>query len=157
MRLRAAEKCQKAGYPLAFHFDPMVIYPGCHAQYREVVRRLFQYVDPENIVWISLGAFRFMPELARVIERRFPESNITYGEFIPGLDGKMRYFQDLRMELYSGIIREFHNYGPAPLLYFCMEDDRVWRTTMGFTPKEKGGLSHMLDDSARKVCNLSLA
>ena len=30
-RLRAAARCESWGYPLAFHFDPMVIYDGCES------------------------------------------------------------------------------------------------------------------------------
>ncbi|MCK7514505.1 MAG: hypothetical protein MZV70_67830 [Desulfobacterales bacterium] len=88
------------GYPLAFHFDPIVIDDGCEAEYRRTVERLFAAIDPEHIVWISLGALRFMPDLKAIVQRRFPHSKIVYGEFIAGLDGKMRYFKPLRMKVY---------------------------------------------------------
>ena len=153
-RLQAAAHCESWGYPLAFHFDPMLIYEGCEADYRAVVEQLFAFVSPENVVWISLGTFRFPPALKTVIEERFPESDIVYGEFIPGLDGKMRYFKPLRIALYrkmAGWIREF---APNTTLYFCMEDDEVWRKSLGFIPAEKGGLPRMLDESAVRHCGL---
>ncbi|OQY57486.1 MAG: hypothetical protein B6245_16810, partial [Desulfobacteraceae bacterium 4572_88] len=56
-----------------------------------------------DVVWISLGTFRFMPSLKPIIQDRFPDSKIIYGEFIPGLDGKMRYFKPLRIRLYHGV------------------------------------------------------
>ena len=89
-RLKAAEMCQSWGYPLAFHFDPLVIYDGCEDEYRRTIQRLFAVVKPDNIVWISLGTFRFMPALKPIITRRFPLSWIIYGEFVRGLDGNMR-------------------------------------------------------------------
>jgi spore photoproduct lyase len=153
-RLQAAACCENWGYPLAFHFDPMVIYAGCEADYRAVVEQLFTCVSPDNVVWISLGTFRFPPALKTVIEERFPESDIIYGEFIPGLDGKMRYFKPLRIALYrkmAGWIREF---APNTTLYFCMEDDEVWRKSLGFIPADKGGLPRMLDESAVRHCGL---
>jgi hypothetical protein len=41
-----------------------------------------------------------MPTLKPIIARRFPASKIVYGEFITGLDNKMRYFKPLRIALY---------------------------------------------------------
>jgi spore photoproduct lyase len=153
-RLKAAVKCESWGYPLAFHFDPIVIYDGCEADYERVVKQIFSYVSPDNIVWISLGTFRFMPALKPLIQKRFPKSNIIYGEFITGLDGKMRYFKPLRIEIYQKIIACIRAYAPCALIYFCMEDDEVWQKALGFTASERGGLSKMLDEQAIKHCNL---
>ena len=153
-RLRAAAKCESWGYPLGFHFDPMFIYDGCEKEYREVVERLFSHVSSKNIVWISIGAFRFMPSLKSIIQKRFPESKIIYGEFISGLDGKMRYFKPLRIELYRKMVSWIREYDPEIVIYFCMEDDEVWQKSMGFIPKDCGGLPKMLDNSAAKICEL---
>ncbi len=154
-RLKAAVRCQEWGYPLAFHFDPMIIYDGCETDYREVINQLFQRIRPDNIVWISLGTFRFMPALKPVIAQRFPESKIPYGEFITGLDNKMRYFKPLRITLYRQMVDWIREAAPDVTVYFCMEDDVVWEKTMGFVPPSDGGLGRMLDNSAIKVCNLA--
>jgi len=153
-RLDAAARCADWGYPLGFHFDPMVLYKGCETDYRRLVNRLFDRISPERIVWISMGSFRFPPPLLPVVEQRFPESKIIYGEFVSGLDGKMRYFKPLRMDLYGQVINEIRKRAPDVLIYFCMEDDEVWRQTMGFTPSEQGGLDLMLDHSAVAHCGL---
>lgn len=155
-RLRAAVAGQASGYPLAFHFDPLVIYDGCESEYTRVIEALFKHIRPEGIVWISLGSFRFMPTLKNIIETRFAQSKIIYGEFVPGLDGKMRYFKPLRIALYQHIVSTIKKYAPDVLLYFCMEDDEVWQKTLGFAPREKGSLSAMLDDSAVQHCGLEL-
>ncbi len=153
-RLKAAAECEAWGYPLAFHFDPMVIYDGCEAEYRQVVRRLFEHVDPNNIVWISLGTFRFIPSLKATIQKRFVHSKIIYGEFINGLDGKIRYFKPLRIDLCRKMAAWIKEIAPDVTVYFCMEDDDVWRKSLGFVPEEKGGLPKMLDDSAIRHCRL---
>lgn len=154
-RLKAARACQKAGYPVAFHFDPLVIYDGGEDEYTAVIEKLCQQVDMTHVVWVSLGTLRFMPALKKVIERRFPQSKIPYGEFITGLDNKMRYFKPLRIALYQRIVQAFQQYAPGTLLYYCMEDDGVWRNTLGFTPEEKGGIARMLDQSAIQLCGLN--
>lgn len=154
-RLEAAAKCESWGYPLAFHFDPMVIYEGCEEDYRFVVEEIFRHVSAESIVWISLGAFRFMPDLKPIIQQRFKASKIVYGEFITGLDGKMRYFKPLRIDLFRKMVSWFRELAPNLLVYLCMEDDEVWRKSFGFVPEEKGGLSQMLDEAARYHCGLT--
>jgi hypothetical protein len=110
-----------------------------------------------DITWISLGSFRFMPSLKTIIAQRFPDSKLIYGEFIPGLDNKMRYFKPLRIALYQRIVSAIHEYAPRVTIYFCMEDDEVWQKALGFTPDEKGGLSQMLDDAATTTCHLERA
>lgn len=153
-RLKTARRCADRGYPIAFHFDPIVIYDGCEADYRHVVQKLFSYVPPRNIVWISLGAFRFIPALKTVIQERFPSSEIVYNEFVPGLDGKMRYFKPLRMNIFTKIVRWIREAAPDTCVYFCMEDDEVWKSCLGFTPEDMGGLPEMLDKAAMAHCNL---
>ena len=155
-RLKAAAKCEEWGYPLAFHFDPMIIYEGCEEDYRKVIEQLFTCVSSKNIVWISLGSFRFMPSLKSIVQKRFPDSKIIYGEFITGLDGKMRYFKPLRIELYQKIVSFIKDIAPDVLIYFCMEDDEVWKKSLGFIPSERGGLPRMLDESAARHCRLNV-
>jgi spore photoproduct lyase len=154
-RLAAAARCESWGYPLAFHFDPMVIYPGCEEGYRTVLEKLFSAISPSRIVWISLGTFRFMPALKTIIEKRFHTSNIAYGEFVPGLDGKMRYFKPLRIALYKQMVSWINSMAPNVTVYLCMEDDEVWGKAFGFVPGAKGGLAAMLDRSAAVHCGLN--
>ena len=153
-RLRAAARCESWGYPLAFHFDPIVIYEGCENDYRRTVRKILSSVSPKNIAWISLGSFRFMPALKPLVEKRFPKSRIVYGEFINGLDGKMRYFKPMRIKIYQKIIAAIREQAPDIFIYFCMEDDEVWSKCLGHTASERGGLDWMLDEQAAKHCEL---
>lgn len=153
-RLRAASSCSAEGYPLAFHFDPIFIYPEWESDYFGVIEALFDTIPADEIVWISMGTFRFMPALQSVIRQRFPESDIIYGEFIPGLDGKMRYFKPLRIKVYQKLVKWIRDRAPDVTLYFCMEDDQVWEESLGFTPRSQGGLPAMLDRSASRHCGL---
>ncbi len=153
-RLKAAAQVESWGYPVAFHFDPLVIYDDCEVDYERVVNKIFSCVSADNIVWISLGTFRFMPSLKPLIQKRFPNSKIIYGEFITGLDGKMRYFKPMRIELYQRIINSIRRHAPDVFIYFCMEDDQVWQETMGYTPDERGGLDKMLDEQAIRHCGV---
>lgn len=156
-RLKAAARCESWGYPVAFHFDPIVVYEGCESDYRDVVQKMYAAVSAENIVWISLGSFRFMPALKPIVARRFPDSKLMYGEFIPGRDGKMRYFKPLRIEVYRAIVNAIREIDPGAPIYFCMEDDEVWLETLGFKPGERGGVARILDARAIECCGLAAA
>jgi len=156
-RLRAAAKCESWGYPLGFHFDPLMIYDGCEQEYAHVIEQLFSHISSERIVWISLGTFRFLSPLKPIIQKRFPKSKIVYGEFISGLDGKMRYFKPLRIHLYQKIVSSIREHAPDVTIYLCMEDDDVWQKSLGFVPSDYGSLSNILDKSAAKHCGLDLS
>lgn len=156
-RLEAARRAESKGYRLAFHFDPIVMSPGCEEHYKTVIRTIFEYVRPESIVWISLGTFRFMPGLKQVIEKRFPSSTLCYGEFILGLDNKMRYFKPLRIHIYKEMIACLKDCAPEVVVYFCMEDEEVWESCLGFFPGKEGELGNLLDRSAAGHCNLNKA
>jgi spore photoproduct lyase len=153
-RLRAAARCAAAGYPVAFHFDPMILYEGCQTEYVRVLEGLLSRIPAERIVWISLGTFRFMPELKPLVEARFATSTIVYGEFIRGLDNKMRYFKPLRIALYREMARRLREMAPGVCVYLCMEAEEVWERALGFSPAAQGGLAQMLNRSAAAICGL---
>ena len=152
-RLEAARVCAEKGYKLAFHFDPIIYHPGWQKGYRKTVTKLFHSVPADKVVWVSLGALRYIPRLKSIATQRFPGSRFFYQEFIEGLDGKSRYFKDQRLEMYKVLVDELYKYlTDRTCLYFCMESDPIWKEVFGFTPADKGGLSKMLDDSVRIHC-----
>ena len=144
-RLRAAARCQDAGYQIGFHFDPIFYYPGWEAEYHGVIEQMFDVVRPENVSWISLGGFRYAPELKPIIRRRFPESQILCGEFISCADGKMRYLKPIRLEIYRSMLAKIHRYGRHIPVYLCMDSPQVWRQVYGWTPNCDRDLSHLFD------------
>jgi spore photoproduct lyase len=149
-RLEAARRCAEWGYKLAFHFDPIVLYPGWQEGYEETIVRLFREVPASAIAWISLGALRYLPKLKEIALCRFPDTDIYCQESVVGLDGKLRYFRNSRTELYRYLVERLTpRADSSTCIYFCMESDEIWREVMGFTPQERGGLSRMLDEAAR--------
>ena len=149
-RLQAARQCADWGYKLAFHFDPIIDHPDWEQGYEATIKKLFQMVPPQQIVWISLGALRYLPSLKSIGTSRFPGSRIFYQEFIEGLDNKKRYFRPRRVVLYNHIYSLLKKYASATTcIYFCMESDEIWQEVMGYVPDDKGGIPAMLD---KTVC-----
>ncbi len=133
-RLAAARRCQEAGYKLGFHFDPMVEYPGWEEDYRGMVERIFSVIDQHRIAWISLGVLRTTPGLKRIMRERFPSSRLVCGEQVLCPDGKMRYFQPLRVKMYRKMLGWIRGASPTVFVYLCMESKEVWQQVFGFAP-----------------------
>ncbi len=149
-RLETARICQSEGFTLAFHFDPMIYYDGWQEGYLKTIELMDQYIDPNRIIWLSLGSFRYMPFLKPIVRKRHPDTCILDGEFVRGLDGKMRYFKPIRIDLYSWMREHLEKWHPSLGLYLCMESDEIWRKSLGWSPKVSDGLKHFLDDRVRR-------
>jgi DNA repair photolyase len=150
-RLEAARRCQREGYTLGFHFDPLIEHPSWKEEYGRTVDLLDRFIDPSRVIWISLGGLRYMPSLKGVIRRRFPKTHILDGEFVPGLDGKMRYIKPLRVEMYGFMKERLGQWGFAKGLYLCMEGREIWDKAFGWTPENSRGLSDYLDSRVREM------
>jgi spore photoproduct lyase len=120
-RLAAAAECVIAGYRVGFHFDPLIHYPGWDEDYTDVVSAIFACVPADRIAWISLGALRFHPSLKPIMEKKFPDSSLTAGELIRGLDGKFRYFITIRRRMFREVNKAIREHGPNVPVYLCME------------------------------------
>jgi spore photoproduct lyase len=145
-RLIAAKRCQEEGFALGFHFDPLIQHPDWKEGYMRTLELMDQIVDPKRIIWLSLGCFRYMPVLKRIIRKRHPDTSVLDGEFIPGLDGKMRYFKPIRVEMYGFMKEKLDQWYRDLGVYLCMESDDVWQKSLGWSPAETAGLSLFLDE-----------
>lgn len=121
-RLQAAAQVARAGYRLGFHFDPVVPFDGWKEAYAQAAQQIAASVPLEKVAWISVGLLRFSRELKKAVENRFPENTILDGEFLLDFDGKMRYPQALRAEVYGYFVPLLRKLFPHTYVYICMED-----------------------------------
>lgn len=149
-RLEAARKCQSDGYMIGFHFDPLIQHPNWKDGYMRTIEMMDNYVDPKGIIWISLGCLRYIPLLKTIMRKRNPGTHILDGEFIRGLDGKMRYFKPIRIDIYSFMAEILGKWHQDLGLYLCMESNEVWQKSLGWSPRNSDGLSHYLDQRVRE-------
>jgi spore photoproduct lyase len=133
-RLGAARRCQEAGYRLGFHFDPIIEYPDWEKDYQMMIEEIFATILPNRLSWLSLGVLRNTPRLKRVMRERFSTTRLLTGEQVFCADGKLRYFQPLRVEMYRKMVGWIRPRAPTVTIYLCMESKSVWQQVFGFTP-----------------------
>jgi len=148
-RIDEARRCQEKGYPLGFHFDPIIYYQGWEKGYQETILQLFNQIDPKRIIWISLGGFRYPPKLKGIAEERFPKTKVFLGELFPGRDAKFRYLKEIRVEMYRKMVEWLREVDPDLFIYLCMESKEVWEKVFGWVPENSFHLSHLFEERAK--------
>ena len=149
-RIEAARRCQEKGYPLGFHFDPIIYHENWEKEYQQTVNQLFKQIDPQRVVWISLGGFRYPPKLKAIAGERFPKTKVFLGELFPGRDAKFRYLQEIRVEMYQKIARWLREMGPDLFIYLCMESEEVWEKVFGWAPSSSRHLNQLFEERVKE-------
>ncbi|MGR3303405.1 MAG: SPL family radical SAM protein [Candidatus Scalindua sp.] len=125
-RVRAAEEVQRAGYNVGICLDPIILCEDWFNNYKAMLEMLFDRLDITRIKFVSLGGFRYLPSLTRVIRDRNPETSLLLGEFVPCVDGKYRYFRPIRVEVYREIGKVIREITRDVKVSLCMETPEVW-------------------------------
>lgn len=150
-RLEAAARAVKAGYKVAFHFDPMIYIEDWESEYHAVLDKIAAEVDPWSISWISLGTFRHSPGLKEIIQMRFSDDNLTRAEMIQGSDGKLRYMKTIREEMYRSMKEKINSVHPDLFSYMCMETKPMWNKLEGEAPDSAGNLDRRFDERRQRM------
>lgn len=141
-RLSAASAAAEAGFSLAFHFDPIIWGPAVEGAYLAAAAALGAF-PKEKIVWISMGTVRYPGEL----KERMGSRPYLYDEFVKCRDGKFRYLQVRRIEIYRKMAGTMRNAGVSAPIYLCMESGTVWDKVFGSLPKGLPGTGSIFSPS----------
>ena len=133
-RLEAAEKAVKAGYNVAFHFDPIIAEGDWEKLYGETADRLLAF-PKEKVSWISLGTIRYSASLKEKMEEEAPEGYLHYllDEFVRCADGKYRYIQNHRGKILKFLRERLSPLDTVPV-YMCMESRTMWDKVFKASP-----------------------
>ncbi len=130
-RLAAMRYMLDAGFRVAARLDPVLLVDGWFDRYRDLVARMDDFLDPEDLLFVLVGVFRFPRGFDRTIEERFSHRRFLRDEFVEGPDGKLRYPRGRRADAYRRLVELLRGYGADPSL--CMEPSYVWEDA-GMTP-----------------------
>ena len=133
-RIAAARTVLDAGYGVAFHFDPLIAYPGAERDYAALIDELLDTVAPGEISFISMGGLRMTPRLRGAARSRFPGDPMLCGEEVLAADGRLRTFTPLRLNLYRTLADRFRKAGAEIPSYLCMETASVHERVFGAPP-----------------------
>lgn len=155
-RLRAAELCKAKGFRLAFHIDPMIWHPHWKETYQGLVDEITSRFSPADIPYISVGALRFQPEQRHMMRERFGlKSWVTNAEVFRSSDGKLRYHQNIRTEMFQFLVDAFRSKGPSWHVFLCMETPDTWLASSGQMPQKTKGLETLFDPKVIQKHRLS--
>lgn len=148
-RLLVLKRLVENGFYVAFHFDPIVLYPGFEKDYHYVIEDISRTVDLKKVIWVSMGTLRFPAKMYEkiLIERR---KNLLSGELIRGEDGKYRYLKVLRIRAYRLIYEMLKEKEENLFVYLCMERGDVWREVLGEDIKRDSELIERFDKRIRE-------
>jgi len=128
-RLRAARKCQQAGYPVRVRFSPMVPVVGWADEVRHMVRRTFEEIAPEVV---TVEPLRFCtyeglcedfppglldPEFVEAMRAMPPDVEDWQKSQLP---------DELRIRMYRVVLDEAARLSPKTPVALCREKRRVW-------------------------------
>ena len=133
-RIASARGLLDGGYRVAFHLDPIVVYPEAERDYVELLDELFAIISPAKIAFISMGGLRMTPALRATARRRFPRDAMLLGEDVLAEDGRYRTFAPMRIRLYKILADKLKSAGTAVPSYLCMESSSVHERVFGAAP-----------------------
>ena len=136
-RLLAAVEVKNKGFKVSFHIDPLIYHENWKSNYASLVDQIAERFQPKDLKHISLGALRFQTRQKAIMRRRFGmESLVCRGEFFKSKDGKLRYSQELRQEMFDFILNRFKQHSPNWPCFLCMETPETWLNSMKAPPRQ---------------------
>ena len=128
-RLEAMSKASSAGYPVRAVMMPIIPVEGWQEIYTTFTRHLLETVPIQRL---TLGGICIYRGARKLMEQKLgsnnPISNNIEAVWQKTGDGRVRYSQALRREVYSIIIKAARRLRPELELALCLEERELWQT-----------------------------
>jgi len=148
-RLKAARKVQDVGYPVRIRIDPVVPIPDWENAYAEMIKKIFETINPERI---TIGTLRFEDAFFKNSHNYISEESKLF-EYLDGMIpmlekeivhtngkdkqsiGKISFPERQRVEIFDFIIKEIRKHSPNIVIALCKELSPVW-IAVGLDPSK---------------------
>lgn len=115
-RLSFAKALIRAGCAVRFCFDPMIYLPGWEQQYAGMVNQVFDTIDPETIVDVSVGTFRISQDYLKTMRKQKPDCAVVWFPF-QNENGYYHYPKGLMYEMEHFLIHELEQKVPKEKIF----------------------------------------
>jgi len=121
-RIDALSETLNLGYRGAIHFDPIIFSNDWQEDFENTVKYLRSKINPNKIIYVSLGVVRFSKVVFQAIKSNYPASNLLARHYIIGEDHKVRYVKPFRLAILETAQEILKKHGfSEEQIYFCME------------------------------------
>ncbi len=126
-RLEAMKQCAEHGYPVRAIIMPLIPVKGWEKIYGGFVERLLESVPIQRL---TLGGICIYQNAKALMEMKLGKGNNISQSLDPRSkigDGRIRYAQPLRLEMYGHIVRTARKLRPDLELALCLEETKAWK------------------------------
>jgi len=130
-RLAAARAVADTGIRVGFHLHPMIHYRGWREAYAELIAKIQEMFDPDEVVLISFGSLTFPKPVLNRLRAAGIRSRISQTPLVDNPEGKLTYPDGIKLELFSHAWQCFTPWHNQVFFYLCMEEAKFWQSTLG--------------------------
>ncbi len=153
-RIGSARTLADKGVLVGFHFHPIVVYENYLEEYKEIVKRLTDTFNPNEVVLVSMGTLTFIkPVIKKLRERNF-KSKILQMPLIDA-SGKYSYPLETKLEMFKSVYDTFKPWHKEVYFYLCMEDHSLWKDVFGYEYSSNEEMEKDMIDSYKKKIRVS--
>jgi spore photoproduct lyase len=128
-RIKAMEKCQKAGYTVRARFSPLIPIRNWEQETAEMVKSLFDHVMPD-VITVDVIGFMSPKVMREAIDTSLfdPEAVKTLEEVgrTQRFFGKHTFPHAFRLAMFRHVINEIRKYAPSLPISVCNETTEMW-------------------------------
>lgn len=130
-RIKAAVVCSESGHLVGFHIHPVVYFSDWKKEYKQLVERLTDTINPDMTVMVGMGTLTFTKQNLRTLRESGRPTCVTHMPLAP-IAGKYSYSNDVKKEMFSYIYDCFpKDWKDKVFFYLCMEDKDLWMPCLG--------------------------
>ena len=128
-RMEAMRQAALAGYPVRAVLMPIIPVSGWQNIYITFIRHLIETVPLQRLTLGGICSYKAARHLMETKMGLDNAASLNMEDKIKSLDGRTRYSNPLRLEVYTLIIQLGRKLRPALELALCLEDKELWQKT----------------------------
>ena len=148
-RLRAARRCQDAGYPVRMRLSPMVPTAGWEEEVPHMIRRIFEETTPEMLTVEPLRFYAYDQLINDFAPGALDAEFVEAMRNVPDDTGnwhRTQFPDELRQRMFALVLDETARVSPNTPVAFCREKRTTWDAF-------QGDLARMAQHPDDYVCN----